>query len=226
VPQDLPDELTLVRKLRPWEQEEAVELLRALFAKHTSLAADSVTVELVGFAAGEIPAGELEWSLAGVPRTLNRPARVGLLWRDRGGRTGMESVTAKIGARARALTAKTDLTARTQVRAEDFELAEAVVDDPYAIYPDVFPEGETQILKRSLHAGGLLEASLLEERPEVERGAIVELLLEMGGVRLRAPARAEGPGSAGDLVPFRNLGTNRRVLARVKDSQNAEVLAR
>jgi hypothetical protein len=39
---------------------------------------------------------------------------------------------------------------------------------------------------------------------------------------LRAPARAEGSGSEGDSIPFRNLATNQRVLARITDGKTAE----
>jgi len=81
-------------------------------------------------------------------------------------------------------------------------------------------------LRKPLKAGAALSDDLIEQRPEVERGAIVELTVEVGAVRLRAPARAEGAGSKGDLLPFRNLETNKRVLARVVGARSAEVASR
>ena len=223
-PEELPEFLTLVRKQRRLEQAEAVELAERLLAEAAGVS--GVEVAPAGYAAPEIPDGALEWSLVGLPSSLESPVRVGLRWRDGGGRSGVESLMAQVRVRARALTAVRDQPAGTEARAEDFQLAEvdlAALGQGYLtrIEPDA-----SLVLERSLGKGEALSEDIIERRPQVERGALVELVAVVGAIRLRAPGRAEGEGSAGDLVPFRNLATNQRVVARVTGPKAAEVVTR
>jgi flagella basal body P-ring formation protein FlgA len=80
-------------------------------------------------------------------------------------------------------------------------------------------------LTRPLAAGERIPRSFLISTPAIERGALVELRLTTGAVELRAPGRAEQAGSVGDRLPFRNLESGRRVMARLLDARRAEVVA-
>ena len=219
----LPDQIVLVRKTRALKEAEAAALVRELLAERVD---GDVRVELPDFAPRQIPAGDLDWKLLGAPRSTDRPVRLGLAWRDRGGRGGVESLTASITVRTQALVALADLPSGAEIAPADFRLEQTEIADLSQSYLQRIQGDKHITLKRQLKAGQPLMESLLDERPAVERGAVVELVVALGAVRLRAPARAEGSGSEGDLIPFRNLETNQRVLARVADSKTAEVTAR
>jgi flagella basal body P-ring formation protein FlgA len=222
-PAELTEALTLVRQVRRLEEHEAAELAASLLAKTTG--ASSVDVEPLDYAAPEIPAGALAWSLVGSPSGLDRPVRIHLRWRDDGGRSGVEGFTARIAARAQSLTAVHDLPAGVALQPADFTLNETALNDTDSVYLTQLPSDTVLVLERELKAGESLTEDILDRRPEVERGAMVELVAAVGAVRLRAPGRAEGQGSTGDLVPFRNLATDQRVVARVTGPQTAEVVA-
>lgn len=220
---DLPGEVTLVRKLRRWPASEAAETLLGLLAEAAAVEPERVSLELKGFTEPDIPDGPLEWSLLGAPGALDRPARLSLRWRDPGGRTGVESLTAAIRVRAPALAAATDLPVGAVAAPVDFLSTEVDLRNLREPYLSNLEQDKTFVLKFSMKAGEALRADFLEHRADVERGAVVELLVAVGRIRLRAPARAEGEGSAGDRIPFRNLATNQRVVARIADSHTAEV---
>ena len=222
-PAELPEALTLVRQVRRLEEPEAAELAASLFAEATG--ASSVEVEPLNYAAPEIPAGTLEWSLVGSPSGFDRPARLHLRWRDDGGRSGVEAFTARIAARAKALTAVRDLPAGVALQPADFTVNETALNDADSVYLTQLPSDTVLVLEQELKVGEPLNEDVIDRRPQVERGAMVELIAAVGAVRLRAPARAEGQGSTGDLVPFRNLATDQRVVARVTGPQTAEVVA-
>jgi flagella basal body P-ring formation protein FlgA len=221
----LPDAVILERKLRSWPETEAEETIRGLLAETAGIEAGSLEVELQDYVAAEIPAGPLEWSLLGLPAALGEPVRLSLRWRDDGGRTGVESLTGVIRATARVLVAVTELPAGAEIAAPDFVLAEAELSNLRKSYLQRIESTKRWILIRDMRADDLLSEDLLERRPDVERGALVELIAAAGAVRLRAPGRAEGSGSIGDRIAFRNLATDRRVLARLADSKTAEVIA-
>ncbi len=219
-PEALPRQVVLLRKMRPWLEDEAAALLRRLLAESYR---GEIDLSLIGFAEREIPAGPLEWRLLASPRSLGGETRINVGWRDRGGRSGVESVSVALTIRTPALIAVRDLRAGESVAASDFRSG---VIEAAGMNPDYLEELQADArwtLKRSLKAGEALLSRAIERRPEVTRGAMVELLVVVGAVRLRAPARAEGAGSAGDLVAFRNLETNRRVIARIRDAKTAEV---
>ena len=221
----LPDAVILERKLRSWPETESEKTIRGLLAETAGIEARSLQVELQDHVAAEIPAGPLEWSLLDVPASLDEPVRLSLRWRDAGGRTGVESLTVAVRATARVLVAVTELAAGAEIAAADFVLAEVELSNLRESYLDRIESERRWILIRDMRAGDPLREDLLERRPDVERGALVELIASAGAVRLRAPGRAEGSGSIGELIAFRNLATDRRVLARVADSKTAEVTA-
>ncbi|MCB1021966.1 MAG: flagellar basal body P-ring formation protein FlgA [Acidobacteria bacterium] len=222
----LPEELLLVRKLRRVPAAESAERIRDLLAEEFHLAPQDVTVELADEATLEVPAGDLEWARMGPPPQLGRPVSVRLRWRDSSGRSGVESLTATLQARAEALTADSELPAGAELDTESLTRRTIDLDRLDRRYLTQLELDEAQTLSRQLNPLEPLVEAQLARRPVVDRGAMVELVLHLGAVHLRAPARAEGSGSAGDLVPFRNLATSQRVLAEVVDSKTAEVRSR
>ena len=220
----VPDELTLVRKLRSLDEAEAEGLAQSVLA--AEIGEGMVEVHLEGYAPREIPAGRLEWSLAGGPPTLGPAVRIGLRWRDGGSRSGVEFVMARVVVRTRALVARRALPSGAAVSPADFALEPIERADLRADYLTRIPPGALLSLEDDLEAGEPLREDLVGRRPLVEPGALLELSTVIGAVRLRAPARAEGRGFAGDLVPLRNLATNQRVVARIVSAQAAEVTPR
>ncbi|MEZ5363016.1 MAG: flagellar basal body P-ring formation chaperone FlgA [Bryobacterales bacterium] len=219
----VPDELLLVRKLRRVPAAESVERIRDLLAEEFDLTPQDITVEVSGEASIEVPAGPLEWARMGPPPLLGRPIAVRLRWRDSSGRSGVESLTVTLHARAEALTAASKLPAGAELDPTKLTRRKVELESWGKAYLTQIQSDDGSILNEQLNPGQPLTKGHVVLRPVIERGAMVEIVLRVSGVHLRAPARAEGSGSPGDLVPFRNLATNQRVLAHVVDSKTAEV---
>ena len=69
--------------------------------------------------------------------------------------------------------------------------------------------------KRSLKAGAVLTASLLESSSVVRRGNRVTILGEIGGISVRMQGKALDDGALGERIQVRNSSSNRRIEATV-----------
>jgi len=202
--------------------ERAMETLsadRVLMAIRAALNREDARVELLDFSRYPAPRGELEFPRAGLgrPAAGQRPAAV--LWRGRLRYDGSRSVP--VWARVRISIPCTRLVAAEhlpagrpiqagQVRLESgemFPLSEAAIG--------TLEEAAGKLPRRSIRAGSVLFASLLEAAKEVERGEEVSVEVLSGGAQLRFRARAETAGRRGDLILVKNPSNGRRLTARV-----------
>lgn len=224
--QNFPEALLLRRRTRAVGPEEIVMRLAGALAEQTGRPSSQIEVELLSYGRPQVPDGDLRFAAGGPFRTLNRPARFSLRWSEPGGRSGVLSVEAVLRVRAKWLEARRDLHAGTPARPEDFTLAEGEMENAHAEYVSSFDELSRKRFTRLVRAGAPVPRLALADKPDVERGDVVELEARVGAVRLRIAARAEGSGSAGDVVAFRNLESGSRVTARVLNEKTAEVIAR
>jgi flagella basal body P-ring formation protein FlgA len=146
-----------------------------------------------------------------------------LRWTETGGRSGVLTVEAVLRVHGTWLEAQRDLRSGAVPESDDFELREGYLEDASEAYAERFEELAGKRLNRPIRAAEPLPKRALSAKPDVERGDIVELRVQIGGVRLRTAARAESSGSAGDVVALRNLESGGRVLARILDRETAEV---
>ncbi len=217
----LPESLLVTRRMRRLGVDEAARALANRAVSDMGVEIENVQVALPGFMSPMVPAGRLDFLVTTPLRQLNRPFRVHLRWNDREGRSGIVVMPAELRVRGFYAVALRDLSPGEELFPADIELREGDLPDTGLLSTNHW-DGR-RIVRQNLKRNQPVKLSALSERPLVNRGDLLELHVARGAVRLRAPARAEGAGSVGDLIAFRNLSTSQRVLARVIDSRTAEV---
>jgi len=217
----LPESLLVTRRMRRLGVDEVARALANRAVSDLGVEVEDVQVALPGFMSPMVPAGPLHFLVTTPLRHLNRPVRVHLRWNDDEGRSGIVVMPAELRVRGLYAVALRDLSPGEELSPTDIELLDG--DLPGAGLLSTNHWDGRRIVRQRLARNEPIKLSALSERPLVNRGDLLELHAAKGAVRLRAPARAEGAGSVGDLIAFRNLSTSQRVLARVIDSRTAEV---
>ncbi|MFH1982217.1 MAG: flagellar basal body P-ring formation chaperone FlgA [Pseudomonadota bacterium] len=77
--------------------------------------------------------------------------------------------------------------------------------------------------RRTLHIDTPLREDLVARPPLVDRGDIVKIVLEIGGLTVSTLGEVKEKGRRGEQVSVINLESNRRVMARVVDSKTVKV---
>lgn len=217
-PEQFPEELILRRAMRLLT---AAEIEQAATA---AIAADHVSVEILSAAAPSVPAGEISIECLCNRLTLNQPTPLRIRWRESGGRTGIELVHAVISVQGDWYEAAESYPAGTAITQSDVIARHGMLPEMNTYLVSNPLDGRWTLI-RSIKSGQPLTTDLVRSIPIVSRGDLVELRYEFGGVRLRAPGRAEAPGSTGDVIPFHNVATGGRVSARLLDQKTAFVEA-
>ena len=78
-------------------------------------------------------------------------------------------------------------------------------------------------LKKSIGAGSVLYKRILESVPLIGKGESVNLLYQGKAVRLEVPARALEEGDKGESLQVKNLRSDKRIRARVRDKNTVIV---
>lgn len=221
----LPESIVVQRQTAPLTREKAAAIVGAAIARRVDhdLAAIEVQVALNQELPAP-PAGDLEWSLIGRAPEAGVEALLRLRWRDAGGRTGIEAISASVQARGEWLAAVRDIPARQAVSAADFRLEQGKLPSLRAVYPSSLQQDQTFELKRSLNMDEPLRAELLRARPDVSRGDVLQLEVRSGLVALSAPARAEADARVGESIRLKNLETGRVIVGRVLSPETAEAV--
>lgn len=219
-----PAQIEIRRRLRRLERSEAETALAAALAERYHISPEDIGVDLAQFPAVEVPAGPLRFRAGESFRPPGELATVPLTWVTAGGRSGTLWLRARVRVRGRYAVAAKTIEPRARIAPEDVTWVEGSLDsepDRWVLDPRA-AVGKT--LARRVAAGEKIPRGWLITPHAVERGAVVELRLSRGGIELRAPARAEQPGSVGERIAFRSLASGRRVTARVSDTHSAEVV--
>jgi flagella basal body P-ring formation protein FlgA len=211
----LPEWLIVSRKMRRLRADEAARVLRQAAAGQFQVAAESVQVNLSGFDEPLVPAGELSFALAAPLARLNEAVTLPLRWTDRDGRSGVARFRASVEVTGEYAVARAALARGTELAGEDVEFRSGALPGDPAEYLLSRAQVEGRTMTRSLKAGEVLQRRMLRATPDIERGDTATIEARFGAVLLRAPGRADGPGSAGDTIPCRNLESGRRITCRV-----------
>ncbi len=219
----LPDGIVVRRRLRRLGSDETRDVVTRSAAERFRVDPKQIEITLHGFDEPLVPAGPLQFSLAGSPPRLNRPARLSLRWENLDGRSGTLPIRATVSLRGLHAAALTDLHAGTELQATDFRFEVGPLPGP----PDRYLFSPKDIrgmkLRTYLRQGGILERRMLQKVETVRRGDLIQIRIRTGLVLLQAPARAEQSGSIGDRIFCRNLDSKRRVVATILNSKLAEV---
>ena len=215
-----PERVRIVRRLRRLEEGEAVAALAAALAVRYRIPPEDVAIEMVGFVAPLVPAGELSFRAGESFRKGGELAAVPLTWRTPEGRSATLWLRARLTLRGRYAVVTRTLAPGTRLEPGDVAEREGALEPERWIGSASEAVGHT--LARRLAAGEKIPRAFLAAS-RVERGAVLELRVAGGGVELRVPARAEQGGRIGDRVALRNLETGRRVTATLTGAGVAEV---
>lgn len=77
--------------------------------------------------------------------------------------------------------------------------------------------------RRTLHIDTPLRDDLVKRPPLVQRGDIVKIVLESGGLKMSTLGEVKEKGRRGERISVVNLASNRRIQARVLDSKTVKV---
>jgi flagella basal body P-ring formation protein FlgA len=80
-----------------------------------------------------------------------------------------------------------------------------------------------QTLKNDLNADDLIRDWMLKKSAVVNKGDIVTIVAEMGGIRITAPGRTLEKGGSGESVKVQNLMSRKNIFAKVVDNSTVRV---
>ena len=80
-------------------------------------------------------------------------------------------------------------------------------------------------VKRSIPKDRVIQRDQVRLPLMVQRRDVVTVYVRVGGIEVRANARAREDGSYGDVIQVESLGNRKRLLARVIAPQEVEVFA-
>jgi flagella basal body P-ring formation protein FlgA len=220
----LPEALILTRKMRRLESRQVRELVIAAVAERYQADAAQVEVELHSFSEPLLPAEPLDFELASPLNRLGRPTTLTLRWSNSQGHGASLTFRATAQVRGSYAVAREALPARTGLSAEDFHFQQGFLPGDPDEYSLTANDVEGKQLKQNLKAGEALEKRLLEPSLAVQRGDLIELRFRSAAIVLRAAARAEQSGAAGEVIRCRNLQSGATVRGVILDSRQVEVV--
>lgn len=118
---------------------------------------------------------------------------------------------ASIEAYTMVVTAKINLNRNAIIQAQDLELQKQDVSQAHSGYYVDKDHVAGKTLKRSLHAGELIEPRMLTKTKLVKRGQIVTLVAETNGITVRMSGKAMNDAARGEQVRVKN-GSSQRIV--------------
>lgn len=204
---------------RPVAQLEPARLLEAMKASQPQ-----ARIELLDYSRQPAPDGDLEF-----PATSLRESAGCAIWTGYVRYAGSRRFT--IWARV-----KVTVTAARVLAIGDLPPGKPIgPGDVIAVEREEFPGRESyaahveDVVGRlpavPIRAGTPIRTDRLVAPKEVVRGETVTVEVRNGGAALRLQAQAEASGAAGDIIPVRNLASNKRFRARVDGKGRVVVIA-
>lgn len=192
----------------------SLDVLRSAMKK--SLDGRRAEIEIMEQSMTPLPPGELTFPLQGLSGTSDGP----VLWR--GVLTYADKKTLNLWARVKVTVHEPHLVANEvlkpgeEVRSEQLHVQNydgpLLREQPFTAVNQVI--GMTA--RNSVAAGMALTRELLRARNDVERGDLVQVLVELNQTHLEAQGVAEESGQIGALISIRNARSGRRFRARIE----------
>ena len=186
-------------------------------AMQTTLAGRDAKVEILEGSNLGVPKGEIVFPLAGLTLTSTQSST---LWRGyvRYGETRRFPVWARVIVTLKQthLVAVKDLTAGEVLDQNDFK--SETYEGPLLRDPVVSDRGQAEgmRLKFAVRAGSAVLTTMLDAPWDVNRGELVNAIVENGGAHLEVQARAEESARTGQIITLRNLRSGRSFRGRVE----------
>jgi len=203
-----------------------IAVIKALRA---AVADPDARLELREFSSQPVPAGDIKFPRGGLTLPPRWQSGEPLTWKGRvkyaAGRSFPIWARAVVGIAGKRVVAKRELPvgrviAGDQVALEDYERL------PFsAPAPDRIEQVVGRVPRRSIQAGRVLSAALLEEPMAVEKGDRVAVEVRTGSMKLSMDAVSESGGRTGETVVLRNPSSGKRFPARVEGKGRAASLS-
>lgn len=189
-----------------WRVEE-LDLDAAVQAMRASIGSDDISIRVLERSLEKIPAGKLDFPLAG--RRLQ-----GSVFHWRGSVRYGPGWDYPVWVKVEILTSAPRVVARAGIRAgEKVSEMQVAVEERLTIPSDDYASSIDQVVgkiaKHNLSEGNEIRAKDLTHEPEVLRGELVNVEVRSGALRLLFAAKAQSSGVTGDLISIRNPYSNR-----------------
>ena len=194
------------------------------FVMLKALANRQPTVEILETSLLPVPEGEMEFPLSGLSLGASGPA----MWRGFVHYAGTRKVP--VWARVHVEVKEQRVTAAAALHAGDFLSLDQIKLENYQGPPqrDKFILDPAQVdgflLRCPVQAGAPLLENMLEPPREVNRGDVVNAIVQNGAARLDVQAVAEDSGRKGQIISVRNPRSGRSFHARVAEKGTVVVV--
>ncbi|MFN7994719.1 MAG: flagellar basal body P-ring formation chaperone FlgA [Bryobacteraceae bacterium] len=175
----------------------------------------AAAVEVIEFTRQPVPSGELRFSVSDLPRHVSSDSLASIRWRGvicSPGRADFP-VWAVVRIRVDTTCVAAEESLRPGLPIERRQLSERRCEGPPGLPEISGIVGRSP--RKTIAAGTIIEAGLLDEREDVTRGQRVAVDVLCGRTRLMLEGRAQSSGRRGDLIAIRNPATGRIFQARV-----------
>ncbi len=190
---------------------------RMASAMQLALADRNPGIEIIESSLMPAPEGEVVFPLSGLITSLDNPS----VWRGyvlyAGTRKFPIWARAFVRVKEQHVIAAADLREGDTLRLDQLKLETyegPVSRDRYVVKPS---EIEGLLLRRPLQAGAPLMEDMLETPREVNRGEMVDAIVQTGAARLDVQGVAEDDGRKGQIISVKNPRSGRTFHARVED---------
>ncbi len=201
------DEMCFERAAHPLTRGEVDAAIRRSLP-----AGKDIRIELLEISKFPVPAGILEFPIAGaVPPPKSRPDDP-FLWHGQSRGDGTYSCWARVRliATRQAVRLKVDLSRGTSLAAGELEAFSAPACPLLPVEDERIQDYASLILKRSLRAGTVLTHAMVVSPPDIARGNLVLVRVIAGATHLTLEAQAESDGYAGRRILLTNIASKRR----------------
>jgi len=203
------------RAVRPIDRGE---MNAALIA---ALGVADASLELLGFSNQPVPAGHLEFAIAGLNQPPADAPEAPVIWRGLLVYDGTRSLAiwakVKITVKRSAVVAAERIQAGTAIRPDQLKLNE-IAQFPFSgPYLDSISQVAGRVARQNLPAGQRIAPASLAEPTEILLGERVHVHVVDGLATLSLEAFAQSAGSRGDVIVLRNPATGKSFRGVVED---------
>ncbi len=203
------------RAVRPIDRGEMNAALVA------ALGVADANLNLLGFSNQLIPAGHLEFAVAGLNKPPADAPDTPVIWRGRlvydGNRSLAVWAKVRITVKRSAVVAAERIPAGTAIRPDQLKL-NATVQFPFSgPYLDSISQAAGRVARQNLPAGQRIAPASLAEPTQILQGERVHVHVVDGQATLSLEAFAQSAGSKGDVIVLRNPATGKSFRGVVED---------
>lgn len=192
-----------------------------------ALGVPDANLEILGFSNQPVPAGQLEFAIAGLNKPPAEAPETPVIWRGRLVYDNQRSlaVWAKVRITVqRSVVVTTDrIQAGATVRSEQLKVSQTVQFPFSGPYLDSISQAAGRVARQNMPAGQRIAPASLAEPTEILQGERVQVQVVDGLATLSLEAFAQSAGSKGDVIVLRNPATGKSFRGVVEDKGKAIV---